>query len=282
MRADFCAFLLLGMISMGLKGQVFNSEVANFQTDRLDFDERYIRTNGISYVKVRYQNKAPGKPLANLPDVDEYYFDEQGRMIQLKLVRTVDIRDIGKTADTTVILNRYNGNVLLSQTSRDRYGEYVQEWKCDVEGRYVAKNIYRNNVLISAETAEWTGNRCRWLNGEGRPYRDEWEEINSLGEVLSRYSLLLVVDHLSEIVYSYDQRGRITEVTERRPDGSRHRFKYFYSEPGELLQVQTRRNEVLRNEIEILYNEGLPEAFIIREPETNFMRIGKFEIKRNP
>lgn len=281
MSLEYGIGLLFCLLAFGSNAQVFRGQHANFQSDRLDFNESYIRENRISFVRVSYQNKAPGRPLKDLPDYDEYYFDAQGRLLQLKSVRTVDIRDIGTSSDTTVIVNRYDGKLLVSQSTRDKLGEYLQEWQYDSAGRCISVRIYRNDVVITSETAEWKGNRCRWYNGEGRPYRDEWEEADSLGFVAKRYVLLLVGDRLSEFRYSYDTRARVTEIAENRPDGVVIRFVFTYSEPGELLQVQTWRNDAVRNEIEVLYNKGLPEAFIIREPDTNFMRIGKFEVKRN-
>lgn len=269
--------LFIVLLQFEVKSQIFHYFHPNFSADGPVFRADFIATNKIRKVKLSYQKKRDGRPMEPIPDKDEIHFDREGNEYERFQLRQNRIK-----TDSVKWVKMYSSNRLIRETKFDALGEYQSEWLYNEDGKLNSRTFTRNNVTISKETASWSGNQCIWKNNDAKAYLREEFEYDQLQRLIRKKEILLVSEKFRESIYVYDEMGRIAEIIEKSIEGKVTSYSYLYTRPGELLSVRIKSGDTKEEQLEILYENGLPSAYIQRDVQTNTMRIGKFEFEFYP
>lgn len=269
--------LLLTSVSVSTTAQVFDDSKGNFSSSGPAFRAGFISSNKIKSIKINYQRKKDGKPMEPIADKDILAFDREGN-----LTNQTQIRQNRVKTDSVKWERRYNNHQIEEETRFDALGKYKIKTTYDATGKPIHKTITRDEIEISNESGVWSENTCIWCNSSGNAYLRVTEDYNQFGLLIRKKEIYLITERFSESEYTYDEKGRIIQCTEKSLDGKLSLFQYFYTEPGELISMKMKSGTNKEEDFELLYENGLPSAFIQRDLSTNIMRIGKFEYEFHP
>jgi hypothetical protein len=275
-RAVHLLFFLL-LLQSEVKSQIFDYFHPNFSADGPAFRADFISQNKIRKVKVSYQKKRDGRPMESIADKDEIHFDREGNEYERFQTRQNRVK-----TDSIRWVKMFSSNRLIRETKFDALGEYQSEWLYDKEGNIETRTFTRNGIIISRETASWSGTQCLWKNNDQKAYLREEFEYDQYQRLTRKKEILLISEKFRESNYVYDEIGRIAQIIEKSIEGKITSYSYNYSRPGELLSVNIKSGDSKEEDLEILYEKGLPTAFIQRDVQTNTMRIGMFEFEFYP
>jgi hypothetical protein len=275
-RAVHLLFFLL-LLQSEVKSQIFDYFHPNFSADGPAFRADFISQNKIRKVKVSYQKKRDGRPMESIADKDEIHFDREGNEYERFQTRQNRVK-----TDSIRWVKMFSSNRLIRETKFDALGEYQSEWLYDKEGNVENRTFTRNGIIISRETVSWSGTQCLWKNNDQKAYLREEFEYDQYQRLTRKKEILLISEKFRESNYVYDEIGRIAQIIEKSIEGKITSYNYNYSRPGELLSVNIKSGDSKEEDLEILYEKGLPTAFIQRDVQTNTMRIGMFEFEFYP
>jgi|GEM_PF-5829093 len=270
-------FLLLTFFWISASAQVFDDTKGNFSSSGPVYRAGFISSNKIKSIKINYQRKKDGKPMEPIADKDLLVFDREGNLTNQTQIRQNRIK-----TDSVKWEKRYHNHLIEEETRFDALGKYKISTSYNDTGKPIHKTITRDEIQISDESGAWAENSCVWSNASGNAYLRVAEDYNQFGLLIRRKEIYLITERFSETEYSYDEKGRIMQCTEKSLDGKLSIFQYFYTEPGELISMKMKSGTSKEEDFELLYENGLPSAFIQRDISTNIMRIGKFEYEFYP
>jgi hypothetical protein len=286
------SFLLLLCISHVSFGQILDNTEGQTFGDEPYFNEQFVRRNKIKRIKGFYSSKASMDVIRKSKDIYQYDFDEQGRLI--KEVRT-------QFGDTLVSMFEYGANGELAVTRKsDNYGFHSYHFEYDEKNRVIRKE-YRRDVnkngdkyhfeldrsfIVSEERFEYIelegkNYKMRYLNNAGKVYKEEIYFFNEFDLLVKQEGRLIMGSGITNVFYSYDEMGRVTEKTvEKKLMGdSKSVWKYEYDEHDNLLAQHYYKNDVYLKETQIVYKQEtlLLDAFVNRETENDFVTILQFK-----
>lgn len=266
-------------MSLVADAQPFNNSAGNFNRDEIEFDENFIRANRISVLHIEYSKKIPGSPIQDLEDSDRIVFDKQGRKIEHLQIRSNRIN-----TDSSWTEWIYDGEQLIAKGGQDRLGKFREEFDCLGENECTVKML-RNGVYITEEKIITTKPQdtlevTKYFNSDQIHFKTLHTYYRSDGRLHEQTEEYHFSGKRSKSRYEYGDKGWVT-ICYRSHGDQQVQTSYDYSSLAELMMVKYYKNQQVVETLELLYDRGLPEAWILKDIETNRLKIAKFKFERS-
>lgn len=272
--------VLISLIQLA-SAQAFDTRFGNFNREQIEFDQEFILRNGIKEIRVDYSKKIPGRPIEALPDQDVMRYDSRGRILSKTSIRSTRLG-----IDTLWNEWVYSGELLFAELKKDALGVYRQEIIRNAEGELAGYKRYRNDVLVNEEQYRYavigdTLVQQTFINADGLAYKTLTTRKFSDGRLAEQREQFSFTGRVCRLLHDYNEQGWVSECI-REDEQGKERTVYEYSALGEIMKVSYYNGNEMSYGLEILYENGLPDAWIRQELSTNHLRIGKFTYQRSP
>lgn len=290
MRRLLLIYILLGM-GLGAHAQILDNTEGKTFGDVPFFNEDFIRRNKVKTITGFYSTKASLDIIRKSADAYYYEFNKEGQLIK-------DYRT--RFGDTLMSMYEYNAQGQLETLRKsDKNGYYAYHFLYDDRGRILEKE-YRRDVnktgdkvnfvldksfIVSVERFEYIdleGENYKkiYYNTADKVYKEEFFYFDENGYLTKQEGRLKMGSGLTNITYTYDEMGRVTEkLVEKRIMGNYvSKWVYEYDEHSNVLAQHYYKDDKYMTEIQIVYVEEtmLLKAFVTREVETEFVTILRF------
>ena len=265
-------FFFFSLLAMA---QPFDNARGNFNHRELELNPDFIRANGIRSLEVSYSRKLPGSPIEPLPDYDRFRFDAEGRKTS-----RLSIQSNRLGIDTVEVEWIYRGDGLVEMTGRDQLGAY-RELTSNAEDGIRTTQWYRGQKLINQERIEISQIRdtleiARHFNSDDIHYKTVQCYRRKDGRIHDETEEFLFSGRRNKTRFDYNDEGWVRTCYRQLGERQEH-TTYEYSQLGEIMMVHYYSGNKVVETLEMLYDQGLPEAWISKEIETNRLKIAKFK-----
>lgn len=273
-------FIFLGLLGICGHTQPFQNENGNFNLDEIAFDPWFISSNNIKSVSIEYSRKLPGSPIESISDEDLLIFDEAGRCISGYRKRSTRLG-----TDSMSFAFSFLGDELVAFQSNDRLGSYSEHYTREASAPgsmqidFKRNDTFINQELHRSEKANDTLTVTRVYNSDDIHYKTIRTYSDRYGRILEEVEDFQFSGRVNTERREYNEKGWVSVCYKNLGDRSEY-TTYEYSALGELLMVHYYRNKEIVHTLEILYEDGMPDALIKKEHSTNRLRIAKFEFAR--
>lgn len=249
------------------------------------FNASFIRENNIRFIQSKVSYKDDMQPIRRTARKQKYKFDRLGR-----LVRYAENYFINGRYDSSYTEFTYSKEgLLLREKVKDAYGMHMYTYKYNPEGDLIEKIHTRpsnRNIPPKIEQFKYeyygsTQKKKLFLNDENRVFKEENINKNSLGkldEVNSSFRIARKREHKD---FMYDKNGflqKMVHVSQNSPIVT-VQFDYVNDEKGNPLEESITRNGKLLTKKEFLFKDGLIDAILKRDENTNRITITELEYK---
>lgn len=271
-------FFFVSFIS---QAQVYNLEGNLFFSEPY-FEATFIQENAIEEVSATVTFKDEGLPIKKKRTQWIFRFNEKGNLVNMH-----KRLDKGSWIDSVNLAIRYNEEAKpIFRRERDLFGIhfYRYEYKPDgslfreVYERPAAYNKKPKVVFYSTDTYGDTVSIVHFLNALNREFRQELRRFSSAALPLHYRDKRHITGTNTEKRWVYDAGGNLDSliIETHVPERNTHVYTYAYNSEGFISQEDYFRNGTAKHHGEILYANGLPDAYLRREEDTKRITIIRF------
>jgi len=281
----FLCFTVFSQILENTGGQLFGGE-------RPYFDKDFIKRNKIQFIKGFFSTKAARDYIKPSDDIYWYKFNQLGEL-------TLEYRTLAGDTLVTIYVYDERGNIIIKRKS-DKYGFESQHYRYDEKNRIIYSELRRDvnkgqdkltfepdqSMIVTKEIFEYielSGKNYKkiFYNNSGNIYKEEFFYFDENNYLIKQEGLLKTGSGRTNVTYTYDDKGRLSEkYAETLVMGNySSKYTYEYDQHGNILSLKYFRNGEYNTEFQLLYfpETMLLKAIITRDHATDFMTIIKFE-----
>jgi len=291
--------LLLLLISISGHSQILLNNGHLFSDDPSFFNEEFIRKNKIRAIKGKIAEKRELKPIRQLGLVQEFFFDQQGRLKGQLETNKQTGGGKGKVLSTY----EYDSKGRLKVwRGTDPDGFFSWSYNYDTDDR-LAKKSYRRETSKSKDDGQFELDRQIeitsesyaypytsdkqtkrvYINGQGKPFKNIVSNFDEYGNLIEEEETYIVTKRRTRYSYEYDdfQRLAIKRETPSGNVGNTMEYRYRYDAYGNVEEEKIYRNGDLTLEREWLYDKAtlLLSAMLIKDVGTGTIRIIQYEVE---
>lgn len=278
-------------LSFTVEAQILDNSQFRLFGDKPFFNEDFIKSNKIKVISGSISTKRELQPIRNQGMLQEFYFDEQGR-----LVRQLETIQQQNSSDTSRIFYQYDDIQRLVaelQTTSKSFHSYQYEY--DSAYNVVAQNYSHGNYSdslndslktrehlvktdrFSYESLNKEQMRKTYYNSVGKPFKQNIIIRDSLGNIQEENTRFIVTNRHINTFYTYDEMMRLKEVREESDVIGMHvtLYQYTYDEVGNIYEEKTIKNGKEKTVKQFLYapQSMVLNALLIKDIETNIITI---------
>ncbi len=274
------SILALFFLLFDAMAQPFDNQTGNFNLDEIEFEAFFIRSNKISSVSIDYSKKLPGSPIQDLSDKDYFKFDHEGRKIEELKIRT---NRLG--TDSVWTKWHYEGEKLIQREGNDRLGRFQEKFEYYASGECLISMTRASRLInqerIKTETVNDTLEIARYYNSDNIHFKTIQIYHRADGRIHEKSEEFHFSGRRNKSNYEYEEKGWVS-ICYKSSGDKQECSSYDYTDLGELLMVKYYKDQKVVETLELLYDDGLPEAWISKEIETNRLKIAKFNFEHHP
>ena len=294
MNKSLFLLLLTLIITFSGQAQILDPQEGELFVSEPPFRQSFIRDNKIKAIRGTVSLKSPLKSIVELGLIQEFEFDEEGRVTY-----TMESAASGESKDTVIAVYEYNDQGLLTTLhGSDLKGYFAYDYTYDANDQVISQVYYREENEGSGKRNFKAGKRFRiaeekfeyqkqselalkkrYLNNEERPYKDLVTMHNEYGHVVEKDTRFVVTNRRNTLTYSYDDINRLSRLEDFSNITDRNIliYDYTYDDIGNLEQEALMRNGEKISTRSMLYDQRMfLDVQLIKDEKTEDITIIRY------
>lgn len=286
--------LLLGVqVVPESKAQIILNNNCQAFTDQPFFNPVFIKKNKIRSIRGKTSTKKEGDRIRETDIVQQYDFDDEGRVIKHMYVHHA----FGYRTDTTTIIFTYDREGrLITKRQNDNLSFYSYNYTYDSLGNVIKETYCRdencgpskyqfklgNQYEIIAESFSYAEEKNKkikkYYNTFGKEYQQREYYFDEHGYLSNEKMIYTLTGRQTmQVDYTYNEQGLCTARSEFNVDGVKINTTYKYDKQGNLTDYDYMLDKVLVTHRELLYDQYmLLSASVSKDIRTNLITIIKY------
>ncbi len=264
-----------------LWGQVYNLEGSVFFNEPY-LEAAFVKENAIRKVTATIAFKDEGQPIKRKRSRWSFSFNKNGQLVNVH-----KLLDKGSWLDSVNLSIRYNeSSKPIFRRERDLFGIHFYRFEYKQDGSlfrevYERPAAYKKNPKVVFFNTDFYGDTVtivHFLNKLNLEFKQELRKFSSSALPLHYRDKRHITGTNTEKYWVYNDSNRLDSliIEEYIPERKSHVFTYTYNSKGLLTQEDYLLNGKPKHHGEILYADGVPDAYLKRDEETKRITIIRF------